>query len=40
MLIRKFGDRSEWPRVIERKYSQSYLDTRVFKGFKLYSKQS
>lgn len=33
MLKRKFGDRSEWSRVIERKYSQSYLDTREFKGF-------
>jgi len=33
MLKRKFGDRSEWPRVIERKYSQSCLDTKEFKGF-------
>ncbi|MFJ8103040.1 DUF402 domain-containing protein [Lysinibacillus sp. NPDC096212] len=33
MLKRKYGDRAEWQRVIERKYSQSYLDTREFKGF-------
>ncbi|MFT9818197.1 DUF402 domain-containing protein [Lysinibacillus sp. NPDC056185] len=33
MLKRKYGDRAEWRRVIERKYSQSYLDTRDFKGF-------
>jgi len=33
MLKRKFGDRAEWQRVIERKYSQSYLDTREFKGY-------
>lgn len=33
MLKRKFGDRSEWKRVIERKYSQSYLDTNEFKGY-------
>ncbi|MBP3951739.1 DUF402 domain-containing protein [Bacillus suaedae] len=33
MLKRKFGDRSEWKRIIERKYSQSYLDTKEFKGY-------
>jgi len=33
MLKRKFGDRSEWKRVIKRKYSQSYLDTKKFKGY-------
>lgn len=33
MLKRKYGDRAEWQRVIDRKYSQSYLDTSEFKGF-------
>jgi uncharacterized protein len=33
MLKRKFGDRSEWKRVIQRKYSQSYLDTKEFTGY-------
>lgn len=33
MLKRKFGDRSQWQRVIERKYGQSYLDTKDFKGY-------
>lgn len=33
MLKRKFGDRSEWKRVIKRKYAQSYLDTKEFKGY-------
>lgn len=33
MLKRKFGDRSKWKRVIERKYSQSYLETNEFKGY-------
>ena len=33
MLKRKFGDRSEWNRIVKRKYSQSYLDTKEFKGY-------
>ncbi|MFT4417190.1 DUF402 domain-containing protein [Fredinandcohnia humi] len=33
MLKRKFGDRAEWKRVIERQYAQSYLDTKGFKGY-------
>ncbi|HWL24615.1 MAG TPA: DUF402 domain-containing protein [Ureibacillus sp.] len=33
MLKRKFGDRSDWKRVIERKYSQSSIDTNEFKGY-------
>jgi uncharacterized protein len=32
-LERKFGDRSEWKRILERKYSQSYVDTKEFKGY-------
>ena len=33
MLKRKYGDRSDWKRVIERKYAQSYIDTNEFKGY-------
>jgi uncharacterized protein len=33
MLKRKFGDRSEWKRVIKRKYSQACIDTQEFKGY-------
>ena len=33
MLKRKYGDRSDWKRIIERKYAQSYIDTNEFKGY-------
>jgi predicted RNA-binding protein associated with RNAse of E/G family len=33
MLKRKFGDRSEWKRIVKRKYVQSYLETSEFKGY-------
>ena len=33
MLKRRFGDRSEWKRVIDREYVQSVLDTEGFKGY-------
>lgn len=33
MLKRRFGDRSEWKRVIDRKYVQSFIDTEGFKGY-------
>ncbi|WP_411955055.1 DUF402 domain-containing protein [Alkalibacillus sp. S2W] len=33
MLKRKFGNRSEWKRIIKSKYSQSYLNTKEFKGY-------
>ncbi len=33
MLKRKFGDLSNWKRVIKRKYSQTYLETKEFKGY-------
>lgn len=33
MLKRKYGDRSDWKRVIERKYAQSYVDTNDFTGY-------
>ncbi|WP_025784689.1 DUF402 domain-containing protein [Sporosarcina sp. D27] len=33
MLKRKYGDRSEWKRVLNRKYAQAYLETSQFKGY-------
>ena len=33
MLKRKFGDRSDWKRIIKRKYAQSYLETKEFNGY-------
>jgi predicted RNA-binding protein associated with RNAse of E/G family len=33
MLKRKYGDRSDWKRVIKRDYSQTFLDTKEFKGY-------
>ncbi|WP_167262663.1 DUF402 domain-containing protein [Alkalibacillus almallahensis] len=33
MIKRKFGNRSEWKRIIKSKYSQSYLNTKEFKGY-------
>lgn len=33
LLERKYGDRSNWKRVIEREYTQSFLDTAKFKGY-------
>lgn len=32
-LKRKYGDRSDWKRVLEREYAQSYLETDHFKGY-------
>ncbi|WP_313891637.1 DUF402 domain-containing protein [Psychrobacillus sp.] len=32
MLKRKYGDRSGWKRIIERKYSQTYMESREFIG--------
>jgi len=32
MLERKYGDRSKWKRVVEREYTQSFLDTEDFRG--------
>ncbi|MCM3270425.1 DUF402 domain-containing protein [Paenibacillus elgii] len=31
-LKRKYGDRSDWKRVVERRYAQSYLETESYKG--------
>jgi uncharacterized protein len=33
MLKRKFGDRSEWKRLLERKYAQTFLNTKEFTGY-------
>lgn len=33
MLKRKYGNRSEWKRVLDRKYAQAFLDTKEFKGY-------
>lgn len=33
MLKRKYGDRSNWKRILEREYAQSYLETENFKGY-------
>ncbi|MEK3715675.1 DUF402 domain-containing protein [Paenibacillus sp. FSL R7-0333] len=32
-MKRKYGDRSDWKRVLEREYVQSYLETDNFKGY-------
>ncbi|WP_108670402.1 DUF402 domain-containing protein [Peribacillus acanthi] len=33
MLKRRYGNRSEWKRVLQRQYAQSFLDTEDFKGY-------
>ena len=33
MIERRFANRSEWKRVIERSYVQSFVDTKEFKGY-------
>lgn len=33
MLKRKFGDRSDWKRVLARQYAQSYIGSDDFKGY-------
>ncbi|WP_010094222.1 DUF402 domain-containing protein [Ornithinibacillus scapharcae] len=32
MVKRRYGDRSNWPRIIERQYAQANLDEEQFKG--------
>lgn len=32
-MKRKYGDRAKWKRILKRKYAQSYLDTKEFKGY-------
>ncbi|WP_421383436.1 DUF402 domain-containing protein [Bacillus salacetis] len=32
-MKRKYGNRSGWKRVIDRKYAQTYLDTKSFTGY-------
>ena len=33
MLKRRYGDRSEWKRILKRQYSQRFIDTEGFKGY-------
>ncbi|MBK3496476.1 DUF402 domain-containing protein [Viridibacillus sp. YIM B01967] len=33
MIKRRYGDRSDWGRVLQRKYAQSYIDSKEFKGY-------
>lgn len=33
MLKRRYGNRSEWKRVTDREYVQSFIDTEIFKGY-------
>lgn len=33
MLKRKYGDRTDWKRILKRKYAQTFLDTKEFKGY-------
>ena len=33
LLERKYGDRSDWKRIIKREYTQTYLDSTEFKGY-------
>lgn len=32
MLKRRYGERSDWKRILQRKYAQSFIDTKEFKG--------
>lgn len=32
-MERKYGDRSEWKRILKRKYAQAFIDTKEFKGY-------
>jgi uncharacterized protein len=33
VLKRKFGDRSDWKRVLVREYAQSFIETDSFNGY-------
>ena len=33
MLKRKYGNRADWKRVNQRKYSQTHLNTKEFQGY-------
>ena len=33
MLKRKYGERSDWNRILERNYAQTFLDTNDFNGY-------
>lgn len=32
-MFRRYGDRSDWKRIIQREYAQLYVETKDFKGF-------
>ncbi|MFJ8063268.1 DUF402 domain-containing protein [Psychrobacillus sp. NPDC096426] len=32
-MYRKYGDRSDWKRIIQREYAQSYVETKDFTGY-------
>jgi uncharacterized protein len=33
MIKRRYGDRKEWKRVLQRRFAQSFLNTKDFKGY-------
>ncbi|MCR2821258.1 DUF402 domain-containing protein [Lederbergia panacisoli] len=33
LIKRKYGDRSEWKRVLKRRYIQTFIDTEKFRGY-------
>ena len=33
MLKRRYGDRSEWKRLLDKEYTQAFIDTEGFKGY-------
>ncbi|PPA70357.1 DUF402 domain-containing protein [Jeotgalibacillus proteolyticus] len=33
MLKRKYGDRSDWPRILERRYAQTFMESKEFTGY-------
>lgn len=33
MLKRKYGERPDWKRILQRKFAQSFIDTKEFKGY-------
>lgn len=33
MLKRKYGDRLDWKRILQRRFAQSFFDTQEFKGY-------
>ncbi|MCM3004111.1 DUF402 domain-containing protein [Priestia koreensis] len=33
MIKRRYGDRADWQRILERRYVQEYIDTEAFTGY-------